>query len=133
MSKTSEEKGGLFFLLLLLVIGAGGYFWWQSGAESREQEAEIAALLKAERAAKFEALHACRTVIAATAKYGTDNRPGFREPTYSRGAWQFVWPHGSFFFKNGFGVEVPQSAACVVAESNGEIIYLSVSGNELIK
>lgn len=133
MNKYNEEKGGLFAFIVIVLAVAVGYFWWQSGAETRERNAKIAALKKAERDAKFQAAYTCRKAIAVTAAYGKDNMPGHREPGYSNGLWQIVWPQGSFYFKNGFGVDVPQSAACFVSESTGEIIYLSVSGREIIK
>ncbi|MCQ9618402.1 hypothetical protein L1889_18350 [Paenalcaligenes niemegkensis] len=83
--------------------------------------------------AKMDALFLCQKSIAATAAYGKQNLPGYSEGQEGAEAWQFLWPHGTFYFKNAFGVDVPQSAKCQVDLQTGRISYLLVSDREIIK
>lgn len=104
-------------------------WWWVASEDSRA----ISAKESAEQKAKMEALSLCQKTIGAVASYGSGNTPGHTSGRKIKDMWQFLWPHGSFQFKNGFGVDIPQSARCEVNVLTGRIVYLSVSGATIIQ
>lgn len=118
---------------ILAVIFLLGYVWWESGADERAADRKRTEGERESKRAEWRARSVCGRSIASLAAYGKDNDPGVGRGLYENGQWHFSWPHGSFHFKNAFGVEVPQSALCTVDEKTGEIEYLMVSGKEIIK
>lgn len=123
---------------IILVICAAlafviSVFWWRSGAESRAEKTLIATQQKAELLFKRESLLLCQKTISATAVYGRQGLSVYTEGRVAGGSLQFLWPQGAFYFKNGFGVEVPQSARCEVNLKTGKISYLVVSGQVIVK
>lgn len=76
------------------------------------------------------ALTRCQQAILSTAKYGDAESPPYRTPELTKSSALYVWEVGSFHFKNGFGVKVPQSAKCLATKD--EIIYLEMNGEVLI-
>src|SRR5690606_37193242 len=99
----------------------------------RAERAKIAAVEKAEMRERLNALERCRKSIKSTAEYGEPYIPGnaqVRTP-HAENVWQFIWPQGSFHFKNAFGVEVPQWARCEVDIPTGRISRLIVTGREV--
>lgn len=115
--------------VVAILAAAGLAWWWASSAESRASDAES----RAEQKVKMDALLRCQKAIEVVAQYGKNSRPGYTAGKKIGDVWQFLWPHGSFHFKNGFGVDVPQSARCEVEASTGRIVYLFVSGQTIIQ
>ena len=124
-------KGLAIFAVAAIALALGA-FWWNSGKAERARASRIAAIEKAEHKSKMDALLKCQKAIASVAAYGGSNNPGHTSGRKAGGTWQFLWPQGSFHFKNGFGVEVPQWARCEVDMDSGRIRTLVVSGAGII-
>lgn len=77
-----------------------------------------------------QALSSCQKVILSLAKYGDAERPPYRTPEATGRVVSYSWEKGSFHFKNGFGVKVPQSAVCMVSE--GEVVFLKFNDEVLL-
>lgn len=107
--------------------------WWESGAEERERQDRIAQLKSEIQSSQQQAFMSCRKAILAAAAYGKPSGPGRIEPSGTSASWVFSWPHGSFYFQNGFGAEVPQSARCEVHVDSGQILSLVISNREIIQ
>lgn len=124
------------FACIATLVGWAGLHWWESGAEDRARdrarEAERRELLAAIEKSRLESLRLCQTTITRLALYGKPSGPGYAQGQEVPGAWVFVWPHGSFHFKNGFGVDVPQWARCEVHMDTGNITSLVVTGKTII-
>lgn len=118
------------------LVGWAGMHWWGAGAEDRARdrarEAERKELLAAIEKSRLEALLLCQTTITRLALYGKPSGPGYAQGQEVPGTWVFVWPHGSFHFKNGFGTDVPQWARCEVHMDTGKITSLVVTGKTII-
>lgn len=121
VSSRRVNKSAIKLLLVFAAVAFG--IWAASGLNNG----------KTDDAGKMDALLLCQKAIEAAALYGNDNRPGHTFGKKIGEVWQFLWQHGSFHFKNGFGVDVPQSARCEVDVSTGRIVYLFVSGQTIIQ
>lgn len=107
--------------------------WWDSGAADRAKKAERRELLAAIDQSRLNSLKLCQNTITRLASYGKPSGPGYIQGQEAPGAWVFLWPHGSFYFKNGFGIDVPQWARCEVHMDTGRITSLVLTGQEIIK
>lgn len=134
-SRRMDSGPGRIVIVLLaaVVVGAPVVSWWLDGREERAERRFAEAMAEAEREDMLEALSSCQRAIGLAAAYGKSNNPGYTQGKRIGNVWQFLWPRGSFHFKNGFGVDVPQSARCEVAVSTGKIVRLIVSGEEIVK
>ncbi|NYT22982.1 hypothetical protein H0A73_05165 [Alcaligenaceae bacterium] len=135
-SGACESAGAVRILLIMLaVVGSvwAGVSWWNSGKAERTERNFAEAMAKAERQDRMNALLRCQKAIASVAAYGNSNNPGHAPGKRIEGVnvWQFLWPQGSFHFKNGFGVDVPQWARCEVDVPTGRISRLMVTGREI--
>lgn len=133
---SSESTGAVRVLLIMIsvVVAAGiGISWWNSGKAERTERNFAEAMAKAERQDRMNALLRCQKAIASVAAYGNSNNPGHAHGKRidDTNVWQFLWPQGSFHFKNAFGVEVPQWARCEVDIPTGRISRLIVTGREV--
>lgn len=135
-SGANESTGAIRILVIMLVsIGVvwAGASWWISGKAERAERNFAETMAKAERQDRMNALLRCQKTIESVALYGKSNSPGYADGKRIDGAnvWQFLWPQGSFYFKNGFGVDVPQWARCEVDVPTGRISRLIVTGREI--
>lgn len=77
------------------------------------------------------ALVACQQRIAGLAEFGGAETPPYTKNWGKGDEFYFAWPTGSFHFKNGFGTNVPMSASCTGFVSTGEIMRLTLNGNDI--
>jgi len=113
----------LFVVALLVVLG-GVFGWWVvTGRIDKDPE----------RKQRMDALLVCQKAIASVAQFGKKEYPPYPLVQSGEDAFIFLWKSGDFYFKNAFGVDVPQSARCEVNKSTGRIQYLTVSATVLVK
>lgn len=130
--KEAKSNWGPAKWALAAILAVGAFFWWQSGADERAANARLKAAADAERKTRMAALLSCQKAIRATARYGGADMPPYVPATWNASTLQFIWPEGSFHFKNGFGVSVPQWARCQVDTDKSRITYLVVTGTAVI-
>lgn len=112
------------FALTLFIVVVGSFSWWLMGG-SRSDDPD--------REARRAALLSCQKTIAAAAKFGKKEYPPYPTVQTNNDYFIFSWKAGDFYFKNGFGVDVPQSAHCEVNRRTGRIEHLDISGKIMIK
>lgn len=133
---SSTTRVVIGFIAAGVVIG-GFLAWWNTGEEERAaraaEKAEIArdeARWATERREVAAAFNVCQKAIVGTAKFGgAQSPPSSAVQAYrAEGALVLRWDSGTFHFKNGFGVDVPQWALCQVDSSSKKIVNLVVTG-----
>lgn len=124
-------KSGVI-VLALIALPLASLSWWKSGSAERYERSKLAAAQRTEDQSRLDALFKCQKEIATVAAYGKQSGPGSTGARKSGDTWQFIWPQGSFHFKNAFGVDVPQWARCEVSAPTGRISRLIVTGRDVI-
>lgn len=106
-----------------------------SAAESIAEKTKRISARNEERERKrkfYDAMAACQMAIEASAKWKVVKRPGVPEDHSNGDEFYFTWARGKIVFQNGYGAEVPTSAACIGSLSRCQIEMLSINGDDII-
>lgn len=78
------------------------------------------------------ALLNCQQRIAGLAEYGGAETPPYTKNHGKGDEFYFAWGTGTFYFRNGFGAQVPMSASCIGNVSSGQIEHLTLNGKTIL-